>query len=33
MAEQVSLVVEMVNRFFPEGKQTEAGAETLHIPG
>jgi hypothetical protein len=31
MAEQVSLVVEMVNRFFPEGKQTEAGSESLHI--
>jgi len=31
MAEQVSLVVEMVNRFFPEGKQTEAGSEALHI--
>jgi hypothetical protein len=33
MAEQVSLVVEMVNRFFPEGTQTERGSDALHLAG
>ena len=31
MAEQASLVIEMVNRFFPEGKQTERGSDALHL--
>jgi len=33
MAEQASLVVEMVNRYYPEARQTERGSEALHIAG
>jgi hypothetical protein len=32
MAEQASLVVEMVNRYRPELRQTERGSEALHMP-
>ncbi len=32
MADQASIVVEMVNKYYPEFKQTEKGAADLHIP-
>jgi len=32
MAEQASLVVEMVNRYHPDLRQTERGSEALHLP-
>jgi hypothetical protein len=31
MAEQASLVVEMVNRYHPELRQTERGSDALHM--
>jgi hypothetical protein len=33
MAEQASLVVEMVQRYYPEARQTEPGSDDLHISG
>jgi len=33
MAEQASLVVEMVKRYYPEARQTERGSKALHIAG
>jgi hypothetical protein len=32
MADQASIVVEMVNRYYPELTQTEKGAKDLHLP-
>lgn len=32
MADQASIVVEMVNRYYPELTQTEKGAKDLHVP-
>jgi len=32
MADQAAIVVEMINRFYPEFKQTPQGDPDLHIP-
>ena len=32
MADQASIVVEMVNKYYPEATQTERGSKYLFIP-
>jgi hypothetical protein len=32
MADQASIVVEMVNKYYPEATQTKRGSADLHIP-
>jgi hypothetical protein len=32
MAEQAAIIVEMINRYYPEFKQSEKNAEDMRIP-